>query len=200
MDTFAIFAEGLSGLEADFKDRAEQVELFAVQAINKAARDGRSNAATRILREVAFPKSYLSPGAGRLRIARQAQRGRLEAAIAARSRPTSLARFITGTSGKSGVTVQVTPGKTQTLAKAFLVNLRSGVDGLGNKGLAVRLKPGESLRNKTRAVQLRRNLYLLYGPSVDQAFLNNAGKGVAADITPQVLEDMENEFLRLARR
>ncbi len=198
MSTFAVFAEGLAGLK-NFKEVTADLEMAAVQAINKIARDGRSLAAKEIGREVAFPASYLSPSAGRLTVTRQAKRGSLEAAIGARSRPTSLARFITSTArqGKAGVTVQVQPGRSIQLPKAFLVRLRSGVEGLNNKGLAVRLKEGETLRNKTRAVKMAKNLYILYGPSVDQAFLNNAGKGVADDITPEVLNRLEDEFLRL---
>ena len=93
--------------------------------------------------------------------------------------------------------MEVQPGRFGKLPRAFLVPLRSGADGLGNKGLAIRLKDGDRLRNKVRQVQLSRGLYLLYGPSVDQAFLNNAGKGVASDMSPEVLDRLEEEFLRL---
>ena len=79
-------------------------------------------------------------------------------------------------------------GRTKTLRKAFLVNLRNG-----NVGLAVRLKQGETLQNKTygKPVMLGKNLYLLYGPSVDQVF-----RTVADDSLPMLGEEVSKEFFR----
>lgn len=201
--TYAVFAEGLSGI-GDLGDLKESVRVAALQAINKAAERGRKMAADEIGREVAFPAQYLQPGAGRLTVSKKATRGDLSAAIRARGRATSLSRFVTGTAARgAGVTVQVTPGKSLQLKKAFLIKLRAGsgsVDNRFNKGLAVRLRPGESLRNKTQAIRMERNLYLLYGPSVDQVFINNSGKGVAEDISDDILRIMDNEFHRLLER
>ena len=70
--------------------------------------------------------------------------------------------------------------------QAFLVRLKNN-----NIGLAVRLKPGEVLQNSEKAVRLDNNVYLLYGPSVDQVF-----RSVADDKTPKILSDVTAEFLR----
>ena len=115
-------------------------------------------------------------------------------------RPTSLARFTTsGTVNKPGVQVEVQPGKAKFLKRAFLIKLRQGntiTDTKFNLGLAIRTK--SALRNKYSAVKMKNGLYLLYGPSVDQAFKmirdkNKTGKSMnefAADY-------LEREFSRL---
>lgn len=78
---------------------------------------------------------------------------------------------------------------------SFLVKLKSGnakTDTQFNLGLAIRLKPGERLRNKTSMTQLDHNVYLLYGPSVDQVF-----RTVREDIAPDTASFLEAEFRRL---
>jgi hypothetical protein len=80
----------------------------------------------------------------------------------------------------------VKPGVTRKLKNAFLVNLRNG-----NTGLAVRLKDGETLQKSDKAVRLDNNLYLLYGPSVDQVMA-----GVADEVTPDILDNLRKKFLR----
>lgn len=195
---YAIFVEGLSTLSS-LEDLEYSIKLSAVRAINKVARDGRAAAAREIRKEVAFPPQYVSPSQGRLAVTRQANRNTLEAAIGARARATSLARFSTGKGGPGGVSVVVKPGRATAIKRAFLIRLRAGtanLDTKSNLGLAIRLRPGESLRNKYAAKRMQNGLYLLYGPSVDQVFLNNAGKGVAADIEPDVLAKLESEFVR----
>lgn len=74
--------------------------------------------------------------------------------------------------------------------RAFLVRLRGAPDGF-NTGLAVRLRPGESLRASRAARRLDNNVYLLYGPSVDQIF-----RSVAVEQSEPVLLDLEIEFRR----
>jgi hypothetical protein len=61
----------------------------------------------------------------------------------------------------------------------------------GNTGLAVRLKPGEKIKGSTGAVQMAENLYLLYGPSVDQVF-----RGVAEDRSGDLMNMVSSKFLR----
>ena len=60
-------------------------------------------------------------------------------------------------------------------------------------GLAIRLKPGETLDNKTQAatVKLGPNVYLLYGPSVEQVFAN-----VAEARVPEITNQVSNQFFR----
>ena len=182
-----------------------RVGRAAVRAVNRTARDQRTVAARRIGEQVALPRSYLGPSGGRLIVTQRAAPGSPVARITARSRPTSLARFVQGATGRpgrnrgAGLSVQVRPGRSVQLRRAFLIRLRRGAaltDTQYNLGLAIRLRPGESILNKYKQVQLSRRLYLLYGPSVQQVFLDNEGRGVAADIATPTAIKLEREFLR----
>lgn len=198
-DNWAVFVEGLDGL-SDVEKATPSVRLAAVRAINKITRDGRVELARLILREVNFPASYVSPSGKRLYVSKQATRNDLEGRITARSRATSLARFVTGTPSGQGVRVQVSPGKSRYMKRAFLIKLPAGtasVDTKYNMGLAIRLKPGEALKNKRTARRMANGLYLLYGPSVDQVFRAEDGDGVANDAAPDLAAKLEREFLRL---
>jgi hypothetical protein len=145
--------------------------------------------------QVNFPDSYLNND--RLGFDKRASPNDLTASIVARQRPTSLARFATSTApGTKGVNVRVSKkGTGKHFESAFLVRLRSGtsLDG-GNLGLAVRLKPGQTLnkRDQSRMVHLDANVVLLYGPSIDQV-LNNS---VAEKDTPEILQSVATEFFR----
>lgn len=203
-EEFAIVVEGLESIK-ELEDLGGKVRYRAAQAINKAARDGRSMIAVDIRDEINVPADYLNPSQGRLIVSQQATADSLEARIRARSKPTSLARFVVGNPqvGKEGVTVQVNK-RPISLKRAFLIKLRSGAgydSGTQfNRGLAIRLRPGDTIRNKRHLVKLKGNLYLLYGPSVQQVFLNNEGTGVAADDADPIASKMETEFLRLMDR
>ena len=175
-----------------FEELPVIAEKSAVMSINQVVeRDGLAMMRSDINSQVAFPTGYLKND-GRLSVTRRAREGSLEAVITARDRPTSLARFSSGqtpaSTRKGGVTVEVKRGKTVHMKKAFLVNLKNG-----NLGLAVRLKPGESLANKTngKPVMLAKNVYLLYGPSVDQVF-----QTVAEESLPELGAMVSKEFLR----
>lgn len=199
--TYAVVVDGLSALD-DITTLLPRIELAALRSLNKAARDGRSSSAKMIAAQVAFPAGFLGPKAGRLFVAKQAQRGSLEARIRARGRPTSLAQFVTSANRKRGVTLQVSPGKATFMRRAFLIKLRQGTANIEtkfNRGLAIRLRPGERLSQKIKQVQLGKGLTLLYGPSVQQVFLDNQGRGVAKDVTPEIMDAMEGEFLRLLK-
>lgn len=199
-DNYAVFVEGLDNFD-QFRDLGKDIQLAALRAVNKATRDGRALTARWIRDQVNFPARYLSPGGKRLAVTRQATRGSLEGRITARSRATSLAQFVSGNPRRgSPIRVEISPGKARYLRNAFLIKLPQGsapVDTKFNLGLAVRLKPGETLRNKKSARKLTGNLYLLYGPSIDQVFLDNSGDGVAKDAEPKIADNLEAEFLRL---
>lgn len=199
MAQFAVLVEGLDAV-SEIENLLPAIETAAFRAINKTTLATRARAAKEIRRQVAFPASYLQPGQGRLEITRQAQRGHLSSTITARSRPTSLARFSAPGRAGAGVSVQVAPGKTRFMRRAFLIKLKAGtgsVETRANLGLAIRLRPGERLANKIQQVQLSKGLYLLYGPSVQQVFLDNAGTGVATDLVPFIEETLDSEFRRL---
>lgn len=201
--TFIFAVEGLQNIQ-DFKANAADIEFNAVMAINRTAAQARTDASARIRAQVAFSSTYLNPAQKRLYVAKQATRGSPEAIIRARGRPTSLARFIMGTPKKGeGVTVQVAPGRAKFMRRAFLIKLRAGNDDIEtrfNMGLAMRLKPGEDIKRKTHVVRMKSGLYVLYGPSVSQVFMANDGDGVAKDLEPDILEDLEKEFIRLINR
>ena len=204
MSQFAFFADGL---EVDLLEgfSTEQRRLAAVRAINKIARDARAQAAKMIRNEVNLPARYVSPSEGRLAVTKQANGSNLEARIMARGRATSLAQFVSGSAKPNvqGVHIEVAPGKARFLRRAFLIRLPQGnspvTDTKFNLGLAVRLKPGDTLRNKITARRVEKGLYLLYGPSVSQVFRANDGDGIANEMTPGLEAKLRDEFLRLLR-
>jgi hypothetical protein len=169
-------------------------------AINRtASRSAVKLARDQMYKEVNFPNGYLNKD--RLEVSRYANPNSLEAALTGRDRPTSLARFSTSKVGQKGVTVQVQKGSTRVMKRGFLVKLRGRKDEAGqtyNEGLAIRLAPGEKIENKYKGItsaKLGENVYLLYGPSVDQVF-----RGVADDIAPEVADDVTTEFFRQLAR
>lgn len=192
---------GLLDLE-DFLDAAPERTREAVSLAMNDVIGGSGLARYRkaIASQVNFPQGYLNDD--RFGFDQRAKPNNLTASLVARQRPTSLARFASGASvgSKGGVRVQVAKGGAgKQFKSAFLVRLRAGtsLDG-GNLGLAVRLKPGQTL-NKTdtsRMVHLDANVVLLYGPSIDQV-LNNS---VAEAETPEVLASVATEFFRQFER
>lgn len=204
-DQWAIYVEGLEGL-GDVEKLSSKSKLNLVRAVNATTARFRKKGADLILGDINLPGSYLNPAAKRLYVAQQATKNNPQGIIRARGRPTSLARYITSRNADgAGVKVQVNKGGTTSdLKRAFLVKLPAGrgpVDTQFNLGLAVRLKKGQKLRNKKHLVQLDQGLYLLYGPSVDQLFINatggRAGEGVATEMTPDMLDFLQREYLRL---
>jgi hypothetical protein len=197
---YAIAVEGLRGLE-EFDPSTYGIDLAALRAVNKTATKYRTTSARRIREQVKFPARFLTPSAKRLYVSKQATRTDISAVITGRARATSLAQFVVGTPRKGeGVRVEVAPGRARFLKKAFLIKLKSGtanIDTKFNMGLAVRLGPGETLRNKTQSRRISKGLYLLYGPSIDQVFIDNAGRGVAEDLSPEIADSLNDEFLRL---
>jgi hypothetical protein len=197
---FIVALEGVAELDS-IGTLSDEIVTAARQAVNKTLDWGRAQAAREMREQVAFPASYLSGENGRLRVTRRATNADLEGVITGRQRPTSLARFskthdVSAARRRGGVNVQVKPGGARFMKGAFLMRLRQGntlTDTAFNLGLAIRLKPGETLDNKK--VRLQRadsNLYILYGPSVDQVF-----RTVAGDISPEAGERLEREFNRL---
>lgn len=184
----SINASALDKLQGFFEALPDIAQRAMSVAINQVVdRDGLVLLKKDMRSQVDFPKEYVD---GHLRVVRRASRGSLEAVIRGRDRPTSLARFARGqtpaSTRRTGVQVTVRGGRTKTLKKAFLVNLRNG-----NVGLAVRLKAGETMKYSSSAVKLAENLYLLYGPSVDQVF-----RGVAKDNAKAIGQLVTKQFLR----
>lgn len=162
---------------------------FAVPTFKKAVED-----------QVNFPSGYVNKD--RLGQTKKATDADLTAIVTARFRPTSLARFTSGQSFEGarragGVRVRVKKGGGGAfMSGAFFVKLRRGgdtTDGF-NVGLAIRLKPGQRLLGRRKggaSVQLAPNLYLLYGPSVDQVF-----NSVSVEKSSAVADKLSSEFIR----
>lgn len=200
MRDFVVVAEGLSEL-SDFDKIPDKIVVAARQAINRTAEWAKAQAAQEMRRQVNFKARYLTGKKGGLSVKKATSSSSLEATITGRHRPTSLANFVRNTSQsavrkKGGATVQVKPGAAKYMKGTFMVRLRRGsslTDTQHNMGLAIRLKPGESLRNKTgKLTRLAPNVYLLYGPSVDQVF-----RTISSEMTDEVADYLQQEFSRL---
>lgn len=150
--------------------------------------------------QVDFGDGYLTTD--RLGVRTRATENNLAVMISGRQRATSLARFArqgqtVQSTRRKGVRVHVKAGGADNLlSRAWLVRLRRGSSesrDYSNIGLAIRLEPGERLRNKreVKSVKLDENVYLLYGPSVDQVF-----REVMVTDTPIVLGKIRDEFFR----
>lgn len=200
--TAAISVKALTDVQRFFDELPDIAEQAAVLAINDTVeREGLTLIKRDMRDQINFPSGYLEQqvdGRPRLGVARKALRGRLEAVIRGRDRPTSLARFAPGNTPQNSrgrpITVRVKKGRSQVLRGAFLVNLNQG----RSIGLAVRLKPGETLRESEGAVRLDNNVYLLYGPSVDQV-LRGVAEDRGADLAEIVGQKFLRQFGRLAR-
>lgn len=199
-DNFVVAVEGLADTRS--LDNLHRNILLACQrAVNRTA-DRTATASRRGIREqVNFAAQYLtgtdSSGRQRLGVSKRASEGNLEAVITGRHRPTSLARFVVGNPppGKAGVQVSVAPGFARMMRRAFVIRLpagRSDLETKSNLGLAIRLRPGEDIHNKRVMLRLSGNLYLLYGPSVDQVFAT-----VRGDVAPDAEQFLGAEFVRL---
>ena len=193
-----VFAvEGID-LAAGLRQVPDAVITAARQAVNKAADRARTDSAEEMRRQVAFPAAYLSGPNSRLAVTKRASNADLESIITGRQRPTSLAQFVTrGRPGprQGGVSVEVRPGSSRTLQRAFLIKLRAGFAGLDTKsnlGLAIRVPAGQSPSRAYKPLQIGPGLFLLFGPSVDQVF-----KAVAPAVSPATEQFLEDEFNRL---
>lgn len=196
--TVSILAEGLEGMARYLEAMPEKANAAAARALNRVADgEGAKLLQSGIEDEIDFPTGYVAP---RIFVKRKAYNNRLEAVIASRSRPTSLARFArSGVVGKAGVTVSVGRGNSTRMDRAFLIRLRAGKAPTGessNLGLAIRLGKDERIANKKiQAKAFGGGLYLLYGPSVNQVM-----RTVADDKSPAILDAVWEEFLRQMNR
>lgn len=197
---FLIAIEGLDKFADATGDLPVQVQTSLTRAINKTLDRTRTRAARAVLEQVAFPASYLSPSAKRLWVRARARNDSLFGIIEGRGQATSLARFAknkTITRGSQrpkggGVAVRMKAGGAyHTLPRAFIFGLRSG-----NIGLAMRTN-GAAPPNAFKPKELGKNLWLLYGASVDQALqAASDGDGVYDDLSDEALEFLNFEFDR----
>jgi hypothetical protein len=169
-------------------------------ALNETARGPAIKAAKRnIMEQVNFPEGYLDT---RIAFVKAATPDNLEARIKGRDRPTSLARFASGapvvqrgsrTAYTGGVNVMVKPGAPQRIPTGFLVGLRHG-----NVGFAIRTKSGVVHGvQRYKPQRLFPNVYLLYGPSVDQV-LTDVGDQISEEVTSDIAAEFNRQFARLS--
>ncbi|OQM75595.1 hypothetical protein [Manganibacter manganicus] len=174
------------------------VELALTRALNRTADRSRTRFARAAREQVNFPASYLSPSSKRLWVKTRARKGAFHTLIEGRGVPTSLARFTKqkplagGQRHKGGeIRVSVKPGRGGTIKRAFLMRLKNN-----NVGLAVRTN-GEAPRGAYQPKAIGKNLWLLYGPSVDQALAAASdGGGIFDEMTPEAMDFLEEEFNR----
>ena len=170
-----------------------KIETALLRSINKTADRARTLASQDIREQVAFPASYLAPSAKRLFVSTKATKASpFEAVISGRDRPTSLARFTNQKPlGGGQVAVTVKPGVRRYIKRAFLVTLNNS-----NVGLAVRTDGGPP-NNAYAPKEIGKNLWLLYGPSVDQVLsAASNGGGIYEEIVPETLDFLNDEFNR----
>lgn len=191
----------------------DKVMKITYQALNRSARWARTLMDREVRKQTAFPASYLRPSEGRLTVNNWATEKDLEVSIRGRDRPTSLSRFLLGRNAAIGrmsgsrqrnrkaqaLRVAVKPGSPKAMRGAFLVKLRG--DENGNIGLAMRMRDGNKPSAAYHPTPLKSfgpNVWLLYGPSVDQvlwAVRNNGG--VFAQVEDEVADKVQEEFDRL---
>ncbi|MGH8074287.1 MAG: hypothetical protein ACREO4_09455 [Lysobacter sp.] len=198
--TVEVTFRGLDDVRKMVAGIPETVDRASAFAINEAARYGQAESSRRIREQVAFSARYVGSAEdpnSRLRVSKRAKPGDLEAVIAGRTRPTSLAQFVQGSFKRNRpvrVKVSATKG-AQMIPNAFPMKLRRGTGVYNpenaNVGLAIRLGKDEAVRNKRQMVQVSGSLYLLYGPSVDQVF-----RDVRFDVQAPVGDVLESSFLR----
>lgn len=191
MAEFSVTIQGIKTL-ADLADLPKANQRLAQLAINKIARDARSQSGKLLRQQLNFPARYLSGKDGKITL-KPASTGNLQATLSASSDPRSLARFQVGTArGRGKIKVEVQPGGVRSLPGAFLLNIGE------NSLLAVRspTKPKGAFKPR----RLGKSLWLLYGPSVSQALLHDQGQeGIWVDMEDDLAGKLEVEYLRLLK-
>lgn len=194
---YAVFIEGLSDATTDIENLPDRTKRAAQIAVNYATKRARTAASREMREQIAWSASYLD---GKLSM-KLATGEALEGSIGAVFRPTSLARFASGSKKPWTPAKQLHVGAAtfkNPYGKMIFVPLKRGAtlteDNM-NIGLAVRLKDGDTVKGKYRMKPFGKGLYLLYGPSAAQVLFT-----VAEDISPDVGEWLNGEFIRQMNR
>jgi len=189
-----ILSLNLDPVKKYFTEFNENVDSNMSMSLNRVVgRDGIGSIKKEIYKQIAYPNGYIDND--KLYISRKASPSDLSLVLTAQDRPTSLARFAKEKNVKSSrgkpLTVTVKPGSPRTLEKAFLLDLN------GNKGLAIRVKGGRpsNSRSAKRMSSKHPDVYLLYGPSVEQAMI-----AVATENSDFISDKITLEFLRLMEK
>lgn len=199
-----VTVEGDSVLQ-DYIERYPDVARKAARlAINDTLRKGRVKIKKRIMEKVNLKSRYLDSDRLYVDLANDST---LSGKIVGRYRSTSLARFEarqlyeSGTKRQAGVSVRV-KNVQRKIPKAFLMNLKNE-----NKGVAIRLKPGEKPKRRFEAKPLYssrgpnagkgKDIYLLYGPSIHQVMTSDKqGPSILEEVRPELTQYLNTEFKR----
>ncbi|ATN93245.1 hypothetical protein [Marinobacter phage PS6] len=176
-------------------------------SINDTIRRGRRMTKQEVMTQVNLPSSYLN----QTRLSENfATEDNLVGSIVGRRRPTSLARFGAEQLYQSnktrpgrkpaGVSVRV-KNRRKTIPNAFLVKLKAGNRDGVNQGLAVRLPKGQRPDRRFGGKPLYKNqstnVWLLYGPSVNQMMISSrSGKSIVETLKPRLDTYLSQEFRR----
>lgn len=196
----------------EFRRRLQEFPKVATKAarmsINDTLRRGRRMLKKEILSQVNLAPSYVNQD----RLTEiPARSDNLVGSIVGRRRATSLARFKTkqlykpaknGRRKRAGVTVNM-KGRQKLMRRAFLKDLKSGTKDSGNVGLVIRLPEGEtpSQAYKPKKLYKSGNLWLLYGPSINQMMLaDEQGPSMVQELKPKLTSYLNAEFQRQFER
>lgn len=194
-------------MEKYLREFPKDARKAAKLAINDTVRRGRRKAKQEIMSQVNLKSGYLNEQRLTENLAKD---DNLTGSIIGRRRPTSLARFDsqqlyqpnkTRSGRKSaGVTVRV-KGARKKMPNAFLVKLKAGNRDGVNQGLAVRLpegqKPNRRFGGKPLYKSRNTNVWLLYGPSVNQIMTSKGtGESLIDNLKPELSTYLNQEFRR----
>lgn len=189
------------------RDFPQVARKAAKLSINDTVRRGRRQLRRELQSQLNYPGGYLNQE--RL-YENFASESNLVGSVVGRRRPTSLARFdakqlyqnnLTKKGKKrAGVTVRVKQRRAR-IPRGFLMNLKSGAKDGGNVGLAIRVPDGQRPKRRFNAKPLYKdrntNLYLLYGPSVNQAMTSERkGQSMVQKLQPGLNSYLNTEFRR----
>lgn len=193
--TYFIDAIGIREFERTLHALGQGVVPAAAYAINDTALFARRAGAKEIASEINLKPAYID---SKLTVTQRASTTSLEAVVTGRDRPTSLARFAQGSPrfGKQRQAPKVrvkASGGASPIRNGFYMRLKRGNSIISaennNIGLAIRLKEGERISNKNQMVPIGSGVYLLYGPSVAQAY-----RSAAQETSEAVAENLAARF------
>lgn len=213
MAGFELKFRGIKDFQKYMERNAQVAEKAAALAINDMTRKVYARSKKKIMSSVNLKASYLDGRDGsepRLKITRFAKPGALSASIVGRNRATSLNRFDAkqlyvpaknGGRKKAGISVRVK--RSRKIPKAFFLNLKAGNADGGNIGVAIRVPAGERVKGKKiPGKQLGggsrdQDVYLLYGPSVEQLFRNQVANEGLKYVEDHLDDEFQRQFARL---
>ncbi len=192
-ETYAVYIAGLSDKD-ELAQLGADVKIAARRAVNYAVARAKTAANRQMREQINWTASYLD---GKLKMRTADGLTTDEARIDVAFTPTSLARFVVGSKRpwKAGVRLHVDTARMTYAGRMFIVPLKRGVGEITeenrNLGLAIRLRPGETIKGKYKTKEIGKGLYLLYGPSSAQVFYT-----VAEDVMPDAQGWLDQEFQR----